>query len=352
MRKRLLIAALVALAVGSAVWFLRRDRGALHYTGFVEGEERVLRSEVTGLVEEVLFAEGAAVPADAVVARVDDDDIRTRLETKRRELDVAEADIGRQDEQVRLTERTWTQDVAARRAEVRQAESAADLAERSLKREQALVATGASTAQLFDDARARRDQGRSALDRACDMLVRAEAEGGAVAVARHQLEVLRQRRELVKAEIAQLEVTAAKYAIRAPAVATVLQTQYIWAGELAQPGTAIVSVLDPADKYVQVYVPVADVDRFRVGGRVEIELDSEPGRRVPGEVSFVADKANFTPEKIETRSDRLGQVYRAKVRILEGVERFQPGTEGNVYLVGPTARPATRTRRSNEGAVG
>ena len=49
-------------------------------------------------------------------------------------------------------------------------------------------------------------------------------------------------------------------------------------------------------------------------------------------MSFVADKANFTPEKIETRSDRMGQVYRAKVRILEGVERFQPGTEGNVYL--------------------
>ena len=47
----------------------------------------------------------------------------------------------------------------------------------------------------------------------------------------------------------------------------------------------------------------------------------------------LADQANFTPEKIETRSDRLGQVYRAKVRILEGVERFQPGTEGNVYLL-------------------
>jgi hypothetical protein len=87
------------------------------------------------------------------------------------------------------------------------------------------------------------------------MLARAEAEGGAVAVARHQLEVLRERRELVKAETAQLEVTAAKYAIRAPAVATVVQTQYIWPGELAQPGTAIASVLDPSDKYVQVYVP-------------------------------------------------------------------------------------------------
>ena len=124
-----------------------------------------------------------------------------------------------------------------------------------------------------------------------------------------------------------------------------VQTQFIWPGELAQPGTAILSVLDPQDKYVQIYVPVADLPRVRVGQRVEIELDSQPGRRVPGEVSFVADKANFTPEKIETRSDRMGQVYRAKVRILEGVERFQPGTEGNVYL-------ARRTAAAHDGAAG
>src|SRR5207244_6584977 len=92
-----------------------------------------------------------------------------------------------QQQQVELSESTWKQDVSARRAELRQAESAADLAERSLKREEALVATGASTAQLLDDARARRDQARSALDRARDLLKRAEAEEGTIAGARRQL---------------------------------------------------------------------------------------------------------------------------------------------------------------------
>jgi hypothetical protein len=61
-------------------------------------------------------------------------------------------------------------------------------------------------------------------------------------------------------------------------------------------------------------------------------------------VSFVADQANFTPEKIETRNDRLGQVYRAKVRILEGVERFQPGTEGDVRLVQERTSAATASQ--------
>src|SRR5207247_9266905 len=164
------------------------------YTGFVEGEERASRGEVTGRVLAVSFAEGAQVPPNAVLARLDPADIQTRLVAKHEELDVAEADIRRQQQQVELSESTWKQDVSARQAELRQAESAADLAERSLKREEALVATGASTAQLRDDARARRDQARRAPDRARDMLRRAVAEMRTIGVARSQLDVLAQRR--------------------------------------------------------------------------------------------------------------------------------------------------------------
>jgi HlyD family secretion protein len=305
---------------------------------------------VTGRVLEVPFGEGGVVEPDAVVARLDDADLRTRLETKRQELAVADADIARQREQIGLIESTWKQDVSGRGAELRQADSAAKLAVRSFAREQELAATGASTAQLLDDARSRRDQAMSALDHARDMQARTQAQGAEISVARRQLEVLEHRREQSKAELAQLEVTAAKYTIRAPSVPTVVQTQLIWPGELAQPGTPIVSVLDPADKYVRVYVPVAAVEHFRVGRRVELELDSQPGRRYPGEVSFVADQATFTPEKIETRGDRMEQVYRIKVRILDGVERLQPGTEGNVYVLGPEA--ATRSAGTHEEPTG
>jgi HlyD family secretion protein len=333
MQRRLVLIGIVGVAaLALLAWFVHRDRGPVHYTGFVEGEERVLRSEVSGRVVEVAFAEGDPVSAGAVVTRLADDDIRSRLASKRQEVAVEEAQIRRQEEQVALTEHTWKETVDAQRADLAQSQSAAELANRTLAREETLVKTGASTAQLLDETRAARDQARSAVDHARDMLARALAQEGEIAVARHQLDVLRQQRELALAEIAELEVTHAKYEIHAPDVPTVVQTQFIWAGELAQPGTAVLSVLDPRDKYVQVYVPVADVDRMRVGRHVEIELDSDPGHRVPGEVSFVADQATFTPEKIETRSDRLGQVYRAKVRILAEVERFQPGTEGNVYL--------------------
>ena len=47
-------------------------------------------------------------------------------------------------------------------------------------------------------------------------------------------------------------------------------------GELAQPGAPVLSVLDPRDKYVQLYVPVADVGHFTLGRTVAIELEYSP----------------------------------------------------------------------------
>jgi HlyD family secretion protein len=293
----------------------------------------VLRSEVAGRVLDVLFEEGDAVPAGAVVARIDAREIEAKLRSKQQEAAVLEAEIGRQEEQIRLTEDTWRHQLEGSRAALAQAEAEAGLAERDAARQEGLAAKGVTPEQRLDAARTRHSAAQSALRGAREALGRVQAEERAIALQREALEVLRQQLALSRAQAAELGVLRDRHEIRAPATPTVVQTQLLWPGELAQPGTAVLAVLDPQDKYVQVYVPVADLARLRVGQRVEIELDSAPGRRVPGEISFVADQANFTPEKIETRDDRMSQVYRAKVRILEDVERFQPGTEGNVYLV-------------------
>jgi HlyD family secretion protein len=336
------IAIAVVAIVGAAVWWVRRDGGEVYFTGFVEGEERVIRSEVAGRVLEVPFGEGAAVPANSVVARLDERDIEAHITAKQRELEMTQADMRTQEERVGLVESTWKTGLGARRADVTQAESALLLAERTFAREKELVATGASTAQLLDETRSRRDQAQSALAHAREMLAQAKAEERNIAVNKAQLEVLRQRAALTEAQIAELEVTRAKSLVRSPDVPTVVQTQFVWPGELAQPGTPIVAVLDPQDKYVQIYLPVAAMGNVRVGSKVELELDSTPQRRIPGEISFIADQANFTPEKIETRGDRVGQVYRAKVRVLEDAALLKPGTEGNVYLVADGQRAGRR----------
>jgi len=327
--KRLLPLIVLAVLIAVAVVVLRRDGDADNrYTGFVEGEERVLRSEVSGRVVDIAFHEGDAVPADAVVARLDDADISAKTESARRQVDVLSRQIEQAVIEADLREASWKQDLRTRETEATQAVADAELAERTAAREEGLAKSGATTKQMLDDARNRQSSARSASERAANLL----AEEATVAAARARVDVLREQKALASSQLAELEITRAKFQVRAPATATVVQTQLLWPGELAQPGTPIVSVLDPRDKYVQLYIPVPDLARVQVGTKMDIELDSTPGKRWPGEVTFVADRANFTPEKIETRSDRVGQVYRVKVAVREGIEHFTPGAEADVYL--------------------
>lgn len=331
--KRLLPLLAVVLVLIAVVVLRRDDQAANRYTGFVEGEERVLRSEVAGRVAEVLFHEGEPVPPDAVIARLDAADITARVASKRREIEVLARQIEQSTMEADLKAATWTTELATREAELSQARADVDLAARTAAREENLGRSGATTRQMLDDTLNRLAAARSNAERAAQMVERIRAEEASISVAKARVEVLRGQKALAESQLAELEVTHAKFEIRAPSVATVVQTQLLWPGELAQPGTALVSVLDPRDKYVQIYVPVPDLGRFRLGTPVSIELDSEPGKRHRGEVSFIADRANFTPEKIETRADRVGQVYRVKVRVLEDVEKFTPGGEGDVYLL-------------------
>src|SRR5262245_51828933 len=103
------VAAVVVLAavVVAAVWWVRRDGRDVYFTGFVEGEERVIRSEVVGRVLEVPFAEGASVPPNAIVAKLDESDIAARITAKQRELDMTRADIETQSRRIGLIESTW-----------------------------------------------------------------------------------------------------------------------------------------------------------------------------------------------------------------------------------------------------
>src|SRR5262249_46239653 len=85
-RRRLALAAGAAPAPLAVLALRRGHGGEAHYTGFVEGEERVLRSEVSGRVQEVAFREGDRVPANAVVARLDDSEIAARIASREQEI--------------------------------------------------------------------------------------------------------------------------------------------------------------------------------------------------------------------------------------------------------------------------
>ena len=339
MKKRLPILLLGLLAAGAGVFYYNRlhhsDR--LTFTGFVEGEEKVIKSEIAGRVETVTFTDGSRMQTGDVLAEVDARDYRSQVAQQELNLHLLKAKIQQAENQLALARDTYPAQLRAAKANLAKAAADLDLAEREFARSKELLQAEYLSQQRFDQAKNQLDVARAALTREREALAAAEANLRQIQLAEDALEVQKRQLAVETERLAQMRIILDKYTIRSPCDCTV-QTRLIRAGEYVNPGTGIASLLDPLDKYVRVYVPVPELGKVHVGDKVSIEPDALPGEFIPGEISFIEDIAQFTPKNIEVKSDRITQVFATKVRILDQLERIKPGMEGTVYLDGAHAR--------------
>jgi HlyD family secretion protein len=343
MKKRLPVLLLLLLAGGAGAYYYYRQthrHERLTFTGFVEGEEKVIKSEISGRVTNVTFTDGTQVRQGDVLAEVDARDYRSQIVQQELNLQLLEAKIRQAETQLTWTRDAYPTQLAAAKADLAKASADTEFAQKEFARRKELLQAEVLSQQGFDQAKTRLDATRASVAREQQAVANAEANLRQIQLAEDALNV--QKRQLaVEAErLKQMRIILEKYTIRSPCDCTV-QTRLIRAGEYVTPSAGVATLLDPLDKYVRIYIPVPDLGKVRVGDRVRIEPDATPGEFFPGEVSFIEDAAQFTPKNIEVKSDRVTQVFATKVRVLDRVERLKPGMEGTVFLDGQASAPTT-----------
>jgi HlyD family secretion protein len=96
-------------------------------------------------------------------------------------------------------------------------------------------------------------------------------------------------------------------------------------GETANPGIAILTLMDPKDVWLRAYVSETDVGRLRIGQAADITVDAYPGRRFAGAVTEIASEAEFTPKNVQTKKERVNLVFRVKVAVTNPDGTLKPG---------------------------
>jgi HlyD family secretion protein len=86
-------------------------------------------------------------------------------------------------------------------------------------------------------------------------------------------------------------------------------------GEVVAPGTPILTVINPRDLRLTLYVLEAQLGQVRVGQNVAIQADPFPERVFDGRVQTIATRAEFTPRNVQTQRDRQNLVFAVKVRV-------------------------------------
>lgn len=121
---------------------------------------------------------------------------------------------------------------------------------------------------------------------------------------------------MLEARIAQIEDQIAKCVITSPVRGTVL-SKYAERGELAAQGRSLFKVGDLSDMYLRVYITAPQLTTLKVGQQVKVYADEgeDERREYMGTVSWISDKAEFTPKTIQTRDERANLVYAVKVAV-------------------------------------
>lgn len=267
--------------------------------GTFEADEIIVSSELPGKITKLLVSEGDSVAAGTVVGQVDAAGIalqKEQVEASIGALNQKTADAG---PQVRLLQN-----------QLQVQQSQLKNLEQEKKRIQKLLAQDAATGKQLDDMNYQIEVAKK------QMLVTQQQ------IAVQQNNINTQNRSILS-ESKPLQKRAAQLAdqenranIVNPVSGTVL-TKYAETGEMAAAGKALYKIADLSTVNLRAYISGGQIPQIKIGQAVKVFIDDGKGGYInyPGTITWVSDKAEFTPKTIQTKDERANLVYAIKVKV-------------------------------------
>jgi HlyD family secretion protein len=324
MKRRIAIAGAVAAAAVVVAFFTFRTASEgrdLVASGTVEATTADLGFQVPGRLEEVLVREGDHVSRGQLLARLDAADLEARVSAAAAQAQAARALLAE------LESGSRREEVSQGRSVVRTAERQVEDAERDLARARRLHDGGAISREALDRA-------ETVHQLALEGLAQTRERLGVLETGPRPERIAAQRAAVAAAEAVarQAEVALENAGIRAPFDGRVT-VRHREAGEAVQPGLPVITLMDPADRWVRIYIPEPRLGAVAIGQAASVTSDTFRGREYPGQVAYISASAEFTPRNVQTREERVKLVYAARVRILEDPEfELKPGMPADVRI--------------------
>jgi HlyD family secretion protein len=285
-------------------------------SGQVEATSVEIAGEGGGRLLELTMNEGDHVRRNDVVARFDTRDIDLALQRARAEREHAVAQLkllqaGARPEEIRQA----AAQVESARAETNAADAELKAAQMDLERFEQLLRSNSGSQKQRDDAATRRDvaQPRVEAARERERAARENLARVRAGARSEEIEAARARVAIADAQIAAFQKNLDDATVRAPGDGMVTE-KLAEPGEVVAPRTPLLVVSDLDHAWAEVFVDEPDVPRLRLGQVATVFTDAG-GPGIPGKISFISSKAEFTPRNVQTAEERSKLVYRVKIAV-------------------------------------
>jgi HlyD family secretion protein len=325
MQRRIGIIVALIVVLGAAGWWrwkAGRDESdrAIKGSGIIEITEVDVAFEVPGTIKERYVEEGSLLDKGEPIARVDDREYRLLVDRATAAKAAAEA-------RYRLVLKgPRAQEIDQALAAVEAADSDFTTAQREFDRIRALHEAHVASQSEFDRIKAAFTGAQSSRDRAHAQLAMMK-EGSRS----EEVEEGRARlREGEKAlELAELNLSRCQ--LFAPIAGRVLSKNRE-VGEMAPAGASVITLGDLTRPWLNLYVGERDLGKVALGMKADVTVDSFPSQPFSGKVTFVSEKAEFTPKNIQTQDERVKLVYRIKIELENRNQALKAGMPADALL--------------------
>lgn len=268
-------------------------------SGTFEADEVIVSSLATGRILSLNVEEGSVLAKDSIVGLVDPTGLSLQKEEVQATIESLEEKTATAEPQVKLLQEQLT---------VQQSQLDNLLHEKT--RIENLLKQDAATGKQLDDINAQIDIVRKQMD-----VTQQQINVHKNNISTQNRGILSQSGPLEK-KVAQIEDLLDKTKIKNPVNGTVI-TKYAEAGEMTSSGKALYKVADLSTITLRAYITGTQLSEVKLGQTVKVLVDdgADKYKEFPGTVTWVSDKAEFTPKTIQTKDERANLVYAMKVKV-------------------------------------
>jgi HlyD family secretion protein len=289
--------------------------------GYVEGEYVRVGAPFAGTLQQLSVRRGDDVALGAPLFGLERENelaARRQAEEQLRSAlaRVANLKTGKRAPEVRTVEE-----------QLRQAMAARELSAANLKRQESLAKSGFISPAALDDARTKLKSDDAAVAQLKASVAAANMPSGRP----DELRAAEADAEAARQALAQSDWRLSQRAVAAPQAGRVNDTYYV-VGDFVPAGSPVVSLLPPGNVKLRFYVPETMLGRVRTGQKAAFTCDG-CGDAMTATISFISDRAEFTPPVLFSKENRAKLVFLVEARPApEVATRLNPGQPVDVRL--------------------
>ena len=313
--------ALVVLIVFFAACSQPTDRPL---QGYIEGEYNRVGPQFAGILQQLSVQRGDQVAAGAPLFALErENEVAARRQAEE-QLRAALARL----ENLKTGKRAPEIETVAE--QLRQAQAARELSAANFRRQESLFKSGFISSAALDDVRTRLKSDDALVAQLRATVATAHLPGGRP----DEIRAAQADADAARQAVAQSDWRLAQRVVTAPQAGRANDTYYV-VGDFVPAGSPVVSLLPPANVKLRFYVPEPLLGRLKPGQTVSFSCDA-CGGPMQATISFIADRAEFTPPVLYSKENRAKLVYLVEAKPAGDIAaKLNPGQPVDVTLPPP-----------------